>query len=97
MTVDFKNYNSIYFLGIGGVGMSSLAAWSLLNTFQVGGYDRQSNDLTDKLKLQGQIGYIDSKRYMLSRSIKSADLIHPKVSEPFCETKRVVKELMEIL
>jgi mitochondrial fission protein ELM1 len=51
----------------------------------------------DKLKLQGQIGYIDSKRYMLSRAIKSADLIHPKASEPFCETKRVVKELLEIL
>ena len=51
----------------------------------------------DKLKLQGQIGYIDSKRYLLSRSIKSADLIHPQFSEPLNETKRVVEKLFEIL
>ena len=31
----------------------------------------------NKLK-QGHIGYIDSKRHMLSRSIKSAEIIHPQ-------------------
>lgn len=51
----------------------------------------------EKLKLLGQIGYIDSKRYLLSRSIKSADLIHPQFSEPLNETKRVVEKLFEIL
>ena len=51
----------------------------------------------DKLKDSGQIGYIDSKRYLLSRSIKSADLVHPKINEPLSETKKVVQKLLEIL
>ena len=51
----------------------------------------------DKLKNSGQIGYIDSKRYLLSRSIKSADLVHPKINAPLSETKKVVQKLLEIL
>ena len=51
----------------------------------------------DKLKDSGQIGYVDSKRYLLSRSIKSADLVHPKINEPLSETKKVVQKLLEIL
>ena len=51
----------------------------------------------DKLKNSGQIGYIDSKRHLLSRSIKSADLVHPKINEPLSETKKVVQKLLEIL
>ena len=51
----------------------------------------------DKLKDQGLIGYIDAKRYLLSRSIKSADLVHPKINEPLSETKKVVQKLLKIL
>ena len=51
----------------------------------------------NKLKKQGHIGYIDSKRYMLSRSIKSAEIIHPQKNIHLKEVKRVVKELLERL
>ena len=50
----------------------------------------------DKLKKQGHIGFIDSKRHMLSRSIKSADLIHPNHDVLLCEVKEVVKKLLEL-
>ena len=50
----------------------------------------------DKLKKQGHIGFIDSKRHMLSRSIKSADLIHPNHDVFLCEVKEVVKKLLEL-
>ncbi len=51
----------------------------------------------NKLKKQGHIGYIDSKRHMLSRSIKSAEIIHPQKNIHLKEVKRVVKELLERL
>ena len=50
----------------------------------------------DKLKKQGHIGFIDSKRHILSRSIKSADLIHPNHDVLLCEVKKVVKKLLEL-
>ena len=50
-----------------------------------------------KLKKQNLIGYIESKRHTFSRSIKSAELFHPKNKEPLSEVKRVVQELLRTL
>lgn len=49
----FKQYRHIYFLGIGGIGMSALARWFLGNGFVVGGYDRDPSALTQELARQG--------------------------------------------
>ena len=51
----------------------------------------------DKLKKDGSIGYIDTKRFLLSRSIKDIDLIHPQNKVHLNEVKRVVEELLERL
>ena len=51
----------------------------------------------DKLKKDGSIGYIDTKRFLLSRSIKDIDLIHPQKKVHLNEVKRVVEELLERL
>jgi len=47
---DFKY---IYFLGIGGIGMSALARWFAANGFAVAGYDRTPTALTKKLQEEG--------------------------------------------
>ncbi|MEJ2004621.1 MAG: UDP-N-acetylmuramate--L-alanine ligase [Cyclobacteriaceae bacterium] len=47
------DYNSVYFLGIGGIGMSALARWFNRNGFQVAGYDRASTHLTGELIDEG--------------------------------------------
>ena len=44
---------NIYFLGIGGVGMSGLAGWCYANQYNVSGYDRNDNYFTLKLKNSG--------------------------------------------
>lgn len=44
---------SIYFLGIGGISMSSLARFYHLRGFQVSGYDRTSSPLTKQLEKEG--------------------------------------------
>jgi UDP-N-acetylmuramate--alanine ligase len=59
--VQLNNYDSIYFLGIGGIGMSALARWFRLKGMQVGGYDRTSTPLTQSLTEEGmEIHYEDA-------------------------------------
>jgi UDP-N-acetylmuramate--alanine ligase len=54
-------YTTIYFLGIGGIGMSALARWFMKKGLFVAGYDRTSTTLTQELELEGmKIHYEDS-------------------------------------
>ncbi len=53
--------NNIYFVGIGGIGMSALARYFLHQGRRVGGYDRTESDLTRALVAEGaEIHYTDS-------------------------------------
>ena len=57
----FKNIQNIYFIGVGGIGMSALARYFVQQNKQVGGYDRTSSKLTKKLEEEGvQIIFSDS-------------------------------------
>lgn len=55
------NYNSVYFVGAGGIGMSALLRYYLKKGFHVGGYDKTPSPLTERLIEEGaQIHYEDS-------------------------------------
>ena len=41
---------NIYFLGIGGIGMSALARYFKVKGFRVAGYDRTLSPLTQKMQ-----------------------------------------------
>ena len=56
----YKNYNKIYFIGIGGIGMSSIALYFINNGKQVAGYDQTITDLTKKLSNLGAKIHYDS-------------------------------------
>jgi UDP-N-acetylmuramate--alanine ligase len=47
---DIKN---IYFLGIGGIGMSALARYFKLLNKNIAGYDKSKSELTDELQKEG--------------------------------------------
>ncbi len=47
------NIEGIYFLGIGGIGMSALARYFLSMGYVVSGYDRTSTALTERLEEEG--------------------------------------------
>lgn len=47
------NYDQIYFVGIGGIGMSNLARYFLSQGKLVGGYDRTESALTEQLRSEG--------------------------------------------
>ncbi|MCK8491501.1 UDP-N-acetylmuramate--L-alanine ligase [Spirosoma sp. RP8] len=51
MTLDQFKY--IYFLGIGGIGMSALARWFRVNGYEVAGYDKTPTALTSALQTEG--------------------------------------------
>lgn len=42
-----------YFIGIGGIGMSSIAKYLVTNNFKVGGYDLTKSNITKKLEKRG--------------------------------------------
>ncbi len=48
-----RGCKSIYFIGIGGINMSSLAHISRLRGYRVGGSDREKTTLTERLKAEG--------------------------------------------
>jgi UDP-N-acetylmuramate--alanine ligase len=55
-----NTYRKIYFLGIGGIGMSALARYFHHRGFQVAGYDKTPSDLTAALAAEGmQVLYED--------------------------------------
>ena len=49
------NFTHIYFIGIGGIGMSNLARYCLANKKIVGGYDRTSTTLSRELEIEGAL------------------------------------------
>jgi UDP-N-acetylmuramate--alanine ligase len=46
-------YKNIYFIGIGGIGMSALARWFHSNRYTVAGYDLTPSPLTQELENEG--------------------------------------------
>jgi UDP-N-acetylmuramate--alanine ligase len=58
---NLDNIRNIYFLGIGGIGMSALARYFLLSGKKVAGYDRTETPLTKQLETEGiPIHYFDN-------------------------------------
>ncbi len=50
---DIQNIENVYFLGIGGIGMSALARYFKFTGRNVAGYDRTQTALTDALQAEG--------------------------------------------
>lgn len=58
-------YNKIYFIGIGGIGMSAIARYYKFKGMAVSGYDRTPSELTGKLIEEGiPVHYDDNPDYI---------------------------------
>ena len=53
--MTFKGINKVYFLGIGGIGMSALARWFRHEGYPVAGYDKTPSPLTEELEGEGML------------------------------------------
>ena len=47
--MEIKNIKAVYFVGIGGIGMSALARYFKVKGYEVAGYDRTPSPLTRKM------------------------------------------------
>jgi UDP-N-acetylmuramate--alanine ligase len=52
-------FHTVYFLGIGGIGMSALARWFMKSGLRVSGYDRTATVLTSELEAEGMVIHYD--------------------------------------
>lgn len=69
--MTLQQYDNIYFLGIGGIGMSALARWFAKKGAHVSGYDKTATTLTAALQQEGMKIHFDD----------SEDAIPPEVKE----------------
>ena len=51
--MNLKALKHIYFLGIGGIGMSAIARWFIANGYALAGYDKTATPLTNALQAEG--------------------------------------------
>ena len=59
--MKFSDYDSVYFLGIGGIGMSALARWFKHKGLRIAGYDRTPTPLTHELIAEGMVLHFEDK------------------------------------
>ena len=51
--MNFSNLNNVYFIGVGGIGMSAIARYFVANGKQVAGYDKTPTEITKSLEELG--------------------------------------------
>jgi UDP-N-acetylmuramate--alanine ligase len=57
--VKLDQYDIVYFLGIGGIGMSAQARWFIKKGMRVYGYDKTKTTLTEALEQEGMLIHYD--------------------------------------
>ena len=68
-----RNYTKIYFLGIGGIGMSALARYYMHEGCRVAGYDRTETPLTRALVAEGAEIHYEDDVELIPEDMRSAD------------------------
>jgi len=59
--MDLKKIRQLYFIGIGGIGMSALARYFHAHAYVVTGYDKTPSPVTDALKVLGMTIHFDDE------------------------------------
>ena len=86
---SFTNYPAVYFIGIGGIGMSALARYYLFHGKKVGGYDRVESNLTRQLTAEGADIHYEDRVDLIPELFKNKDntliILTPAVPENHSE------------
>ncbi len=98
--VDLNAFKKIYFLGIGGIGMSALARYFHLKGFEVSGYDKTPSPLTDTLIEEGiSIHFEDLGDEIATQIEKESTLViyTPAIPKNMLEYNFIVNQQFNIL
>ncbi len=69
--INLDNIKQVYFLGIGGIGMSALARYFKAGGMQVAGYDRTPTELTLLLEKEGIAIHYEDDTSLIPASYRS--------------------------
>ncbi|QZE13338.1 UDP-N-acetylmuramate--L-alanine ligase [Halosquirtibacter laminarini] len=83
-----KDYQHIYFIGIGGIGMSALARYFNHNGYKVSGYDRTETPLTRTLESEGIVIHYEDEPKKVPSDVKSTLVVY---------TPAIPKEMRELI
>ncbi|NNL15876.1 MAG: UDP-N-acetylmuramate--L-alanine ligase [Flavobacteriaceae bacterium] len=73
--MNLNSIQNIYFIGIGGIGMSALAHYFKINNMNVAGYDKTKTEITERLEQTGiKIHYEESV------SLIDRQFLNPKIT-----------------
>lgn len=70
--MNVNNLHNVYFLGIGGIGMSGLARYFKYIGKNVAGYDKTRSELTDELEASGIAVHFEDSEDNIPKSFKNA-------------------------
>lgn len=68
--MKIEQYDNVYFLGIGGIGMSALARWFMKKGLRVSGYDKTVTPLTNALQAEGMNIHFDDKVELIPSEVR---------------------------
>jgi len=71
--MDVKSLKTVYFLGVGGIGMSAIARFFLAMDCAVVGYDKTKTQLTEQLEKEGVLIHYDEDLSQIPESIKQKE------------------------
>jgi len=99
--MNLSTINNVYFIGIGGIGMSALARYFVANGKQVGGYDKTPTEITKALKELGvEIHFSDDIAEINSRYLNpdSTLIVYtPAVPESHSELHYFINNSFKVL
>ena len=71
--MKLKDIKAVYFVGIGGIGMSAIARYFLHRGATVGGYDKTPSELTRKLQEEGALIHYEENVSLIPEICKNAE------------------------
>lgn len=83
-------YKNIYFIGIGGIGMSAIARYYKFKGLEVSGYDRTPSELTEKLIEEGIGVHFEDNTDYIPKNVEETLVVYtPAIPQDLKELKYV--------
>ena len=91
-------YRNIYFIGIGGIGMSAIARYFKFKGYNVSGYDRTPSELTAELEKEGiAVHYEDNTEYIPADASDTLVIYTPAIPHDMGELVHVREHGYKVL
>lgn len=98
--MKLEQIHSVYFLGIGGIGMSALARWFHANGYAVAGYDKTATSLTETLTSEGIDIHYEDNVQLIPEKIKCREgalvIYTPAIPQSLIEYQFFVEKGFEL-